>query len=428
MLFQKAKKNQAGQVIIIVAGAMVGLLVVIGLAIDGGNNLLYQRKEVNAAEAGALAGTRIMCSTNQQIEAEYNQLAIEAQAEIDRLFFESIASQAKLAYLTWHRYPTDQMINDLVLRDVALNSFTDGQDGAKVTIEINRQTKTVKVIVYKDLPEFFIGLIRVDNMAQRYAVARYDCNGIIMANGAIVALDHRNGEGYWCDNALSVTGSSTDCDGAYSGNDFFDSGSDMNFGLCAFNGLDNRNINTTCSWTEAPTEPIVEDDLPVINVADYAQGSAKAIAAGTDYHYWSGNLNRNPASEVCLEQGIHYIEGDLKLNCSPAPGKYTIIVPNGTVDANTNLILNVEPYDAGILIYSGKKTACVQDAIKISVSESSVKGLIYAPWGSCQFSASGTTVVGSIICNTVKVSSSSSTFTFDDSLEAFPDSYMALAE
>jgi Flp pilus assembly protein TadG len=52
--------SQRGQTLVIVAAAMVGLLALAGLAIDGGNLVMERRRAQNAADAGALAGTRLL--------------------------------------------------------------------------------------------------------------------------------------------------------------------------------------------------------------------------------------------------------------------------------------------------------------------------------------------------------------------------------
>jgi hypothetical protein len=51
-------RGEEGQSIIIIAAAMIGLLALAGLAIDGGNVYLQRRNAQNAADAAALAGTR----------------------------------------------------------------------------------------------------------------------------------------------------------------------------------------------------------------------------------------------------------------------------------------------------------------------------------------------------------------------------------
>jgi len=53
-------KAQEGQSIVLIAIVLVGLLAIAGLAIDGGNLFLQRRRVQNAADAGAMAGTRVL--------------------------------------------------------------------------------------------------------------------------------------------------------------------------------------------------------------------------------------------------------------------------------------------------------------------------------------------------------------------------------
>jgi len=53
-------RHERGQTLIIIAVALVGLLALAGLAIDGGNLFMKRRRAQNAADAGALAGTRLI--------------------------------------------------------------------------------------------------------------------------------------------------------------------------------------------------------------------------------------------------------------------------------------------------------------------------------------------------------------------------------
>lgn len=406
MLFQKKRRNlESGQVIYIVALLAIVLVAFIGLAIDGGNNLLTQRDEVTSADAAAWSGINLYCfsSSERYLTERLTQLLPQPRFEEYLQLLAQDGSQA------------DQVIQTEIAHLAALNGYVDGENNVTNTANIDRQENTITVTIRKDLPKYFIQLVYWgDWFAQRLAVTKANCNRIRQLDGSIIALDHRNGEGFWCDNALSITGSNSDIDGAYSGNDFFSSGSTIDVGVCAFNGDDNRNVNTVCTTTEAPSDPVTEDDLPLVNLTDYAWGGIEALNAGGDYHYVDGNLSYNPASEVCLGNGLWYVTGDVRINCSIPVGTHFTLVALGSVDISTNLVLDVKPYTNNILIYSAKKTACVQDAIKISVSQSYLEGLIMAPWGSCQFSASKTTVTGSVICNTVKVSSSDSTFTFNE--------------
>lgn len=53
-------RSEEGQSLIVIAVVMIGLIALMGLAIDGGNLFLQRRNAQNAADAAALAGTRLL--------------------------------------------------------------------------------------------------------------------------------------------------------------------------------------------------------------------------------------------------------------------------------------------------------------------------------------------------------------------------------
>jgi hypothetical protein len=62
-------KRESGQVLAFVAVLMVVLLAMLALVLDGGNLYLQRRRMQNAADAGAIAGARILCLNGTADEA-----------------------------------------------------------------------------------------------------------------------------------------------------------------------------------------------------------------------------------------------------------------------------------------------------------------------------------------------------------------------
>jgi Flp pilus assembly protein TadG len=56
----KQLRSEKGQTIVLMAFVMVGLIALVGLALDGGNLFLQRRQVQNAVDASAMAGTRIL--------------------------------------------------------------------------------------------------------------------------------------------------------------------------------------------------------------------------------------------------------------------------------------------------------------------------------------------------------------------------------
>ena len=55
---ERVNRAERGQALVLVVVIMIGLLAVVGLAVDGGTAFLERRRMQNAADAAALSGTR----------------------------------------------------------------------------------------------------------------------------------------------------------------------------------------------------------------------------------------------------------------------------------------------------------------------------------------------------------------------------------
>ncbi len=64
------RRSESGQVLVLVAVAMLGLIATLGLVLDGGNLYLQRRALQNAADAGAMAGARELALGHTTAQAE----------------------------------------------------------------------------------------------------------------------------------------------------------------------------------------------------------------------------------------------------------------------------------------------------------------------------------------------------------------------
>jgi hypothetical protein len=64
------RNHESGQVLVLVALSMLGLIATLGLVLDGGNIYLQRRRMQNAADAGSLAGARILALGGTTADAE----------------------------------------------------------------------------------------------------------------------------------------------------------------------------------------------------------------------------------------------------------------------------------------------------------------------------------------------------------------------
>ena len=74
MMMPTRQKLESGQVIVIIAIMMTGLLAMVGLAIDGGDLYFRQRDAQNATDAAALAAAMAQC-TGTDVESAARRLA-----------------------------------------------------------------------------------------------------------------------------------------------------------------------------------------------------------------------------------------------------------------------------------------------------------------------------------------------------------------
>lgn len=71
MIPQKNKKSESGQFLVLLAILLVGLLAILALVLDGGHIYFRERATQNAADAGALAGARELCITQDEGQASF---------------------------------------------------------------------------------------------------------------------------------------------------------------------------------------------------------------------------------------------------------------------------------------------------------------------------------------------------------------------
>lgn len=375
------RREESGQAIVLIALIVVILLGFTGLAVDGGRLFLMQRDAQNAADTASNAGAYARCTGGS---LDSMTAAAENAAQIDG-------------------FANDATYPDTVVVEYPRNNNDD----------------LVGVYVKSRAPAFFMQLINGQPMLEVTAFSSSGChrNSLADDRAAIVALD----QGGACENAFALTGSTISVDGAAKSNDeFFNSCSAANFTSCDFIGDDNRSVNTVCGNTTYPMDPVTEDELPVIDPEALCQ------QAGTDCTIHQGNWFVNPASCPANLEGVHLVYGDVRINCSFSSGLkgLTILSIGGTIDISTSVIARWDPYIPGLALYTSAASACTVDAVKISVKESNISGLIFAPYASCQFSASDTYFFGSLICNVVKISASNTEIRYNPDLELLLTRYV----
>ena len=119
----KALPKQSGQSLVLVAVAMIAFLAILGLALDGGYAFSMRRSAQNAADAGALAGVRMLC--------EPDPLSLDT--------------------------PVVQAQNAAVL-------YTNQNDATPTEVTVNESGKRVTVKASIPVDTFFIHLVGIDQI------------------------------------------------------------------------------------------------------------------------------------------------------------------------------------------------------------------------------------------------------------------------
>ncbi len=143
-------KKEEGQAIILIAIALVGLLVVTGLAVDGGRLLTARREAQNAADAAALGGTRVLaemiqsCDLSTPVNDQRIWDAVVQYAAQNNVPQEVIDGAENIQ--AWY---VDQDLNQLGV--VGDGEVPDGTTGVQVALTTSRGT-------------IFMGLLGANNM------------------------------------------------------------------------------------------------------------------------------------------------------------------------------------------------------------------------------------------------------------------------
>jgi len=134
----KSGRTERGQALVIMVFAILALLVVAGLAIDGGTVYLERRRMQNAADAAALAGTRklaeAMCA-----KPGVNDAAIAAEVI-------HYAEANGVQYTSGNVVADYVAFNESVLGRVGSGAIPAGAAGISVTTKISRKTYFVSLV------------------------------------------------------------------------------------------------------------------------------------------------------------------------------------------------------------------------------------------------------------------------------------------
>lgn len=383
---------ESGQAIVLLMLALVALIGVTGLALDGGGLYFLSRDAQNATDAAVLAATYARCTGAGS--ADVIAAGIAAAGE---------------------------------------NGFHDGRDGRTVEVynpPIHGEKASapdadsyIEVNISATKPAYFIqvvyqGPLEVTTSAVGYCLPPFDPTPL----PAITGLSST------CTNTVRWAGSTSEIrGGVFSNNDiqFTGSANTIEDGAQAVTHVDSpsSNNNTFIPASQDGVPPRDADPLQdVYRIEDYAPNPLGDVARNAPiYHaitqgnnssglyydadFKDANGRWEPHNRTL--EGLYYIDGDVALGNNVTFGASGIsIVATGKISGNAvNATYYQYPGSTGVLFFSNANTGCGPDAINMS-GETQWHGLIYAPFGGVSVSGDHLTLIGVIIAQTVTMDAS----------------------
>lgn len=379
--------SNSGQIIVFMAFGMIILLAALGLAIDGGRLVYLKRDAQNAVDAAVVAATYSLCAGN-------NGTAVE---------------EAGYLAATDNGFTTDSSTT------VAVNSPPQN-----TTSPGYNNPQHVEVSIESKIPSFFIQLVYggelgataygVGNCNPGFDPATYNAAIMNFCNGCSDGIDFNGSQG----NPSMITGSLvSNCDVNISSSGVITKSVDFLDGY-TFSG---NNTMTIVEGTS--TFPTAISYPPLFDLADYAPGGEKAIAAGSDYHSYTTDQSFGNGS---ILNGLYYFSesvGDVSFNhVAVGPDGMSLVFAATDATITFSGSTDLTAYVDHILILSmGEQSGCSTatsgpGVIKMS-GFTQWEGLFYAPGSYVSLPGNEVHGTGAIIANTVDIPISSGTLTYD---------------
>jgi hypothetical protein len=384
---------ESGQAIVLLALAIVALIGIVGLAIDGGGMFFLQRDAQNAADAAAVAATYARCTTPGSTA---DRIAAAREAGL-------IAAQQ--------------------------NGFTDGQDGRSVSVLIPPSDGPragdddyVQVNISASKPAYFIQVVYKGPLQASVRAIGY-CNPPFDP-ATVPALF---GISSVCTNVVRWAGSTADIQGGvFSNNDIQFTGSDNTIGgaVEGVNHVDSPSSNNNHFDTGQPTSPVPSQSDPLANIykiGDYAPGGSVASTApiyhpilqgsdssapNYDPDYNDGNQTWHVNNRVL--EGLYYVQGDVSLgnNVTFGAAGFSVVATGQISGIAVDVSYYQYPGSTGVLFFSNETTTCGNNAIDMSGNTTEWHGLVYAPHGGVKVSGSSLALYGIIVADTITMDAS----------------------
>ena len=185
-MMYKTTNSERGQALVIVALALIGLIAITGLAIDGSMALADRRHAQNAADTAALAAalSYVRACENTGCDTAAEMASAKAALEIDAL----------------DRALSNGYTGDLLHSEVEVYTCDDAD--ASCSAPYAGDSDYVQVVIKSHLETTFariVGIPKMHNTVQAVALAKSSINGAPFDGAAVVGLNplaERKGSNY----------------------------------------------------------------------------------------------------------------------------------------------------------------------------------------------------------------------------------------
>lgn len=398
---KQPNRQERGQALILIVFAIVGLIGITALTVDGGNAYSDRRHAQNAADTAVLAGARAIIRGEAWKPAALSIASANGYSDTDHTITSSLtASNVEV-------YSCDEA-------DAAVDCGVYDGDPDYIQVKITSIVNT-----------FFgpvVGIQQLTNRVQAIAkVIPGDIDEMFSGN-ALVGLspDACPGISYQGTANTTVTGGGIYVNSNCQPDAFDNQSSSAQLSapsLCTVGGID---VNSTGINIPSQTEGCAPLGFPPENMVMPNPTCGAQTATQTGGNMSPGNYSAGdfpPAGVIYLESGIYCISGaghDFKLNAGDVltGNDVVIVVEDGDVDFNGGAEIHLDAPDtgpfAGLLLYlpMGDPIDFTRNVTINGNSNSTFTGTFLAPSSDCTLNGTGglDEVDGQVICYTASLS------------------------
>jgi hypothetical protein len=421
------RKQESGQAAVVLALAFVGLLAFSALAIDGGNAYLTRRNAQNAADAASMAGSRELHEILHVLEpadmpadpdALLRQVIVAAAQRNGVPDTNSDSADSTNANIeAWYVDQNGGLYTDDQVGD--LDSIPSGAYGIAATAHIPFDTFIAQIIGRDEMKA-------TTSAGSIFTESTGSIRGAIYANATdcdpntltLGGSQQRISGGLHSNGDLSISGN-TDHPSVYTGTVEYVSNSAVQGAVLVDEDGD-------------PVQPTQVDPavLPLLfDIEDFAPGGIRAERAGGNYYYFSGGSYSKVRSQDLvargllgannlLKPGLYFADNQFDLSGTMTGWGVTFVTRDSFSLSCSSCVLSKWEDQLLVFAFKGVPGTCNDNAIKISASETTWFGLLYAPYGGVDLSMSDNLgVYGSIVGYTVDLSGSEIEIHYDPQVD-----------